>query len=268
MKLLLLLSVVLCQLGRTVSKDPSTEEFASQLYEKASEQVASFFKTAGTPVTDFVHPSLRTEETEIHPRATAHFTYYKDSSCTQLDYILDYKISRCIKSFPIVRIRIVGEQDSTWTLTFDHYDDACENDLGMSDPMQTFPKNTCVPYGGAYVTFNLIAHPLKSIPGGGGAFVFYRNQDDCHISKHTNLGRAVTMITVPNGVCSTGHLGPVLGPLKTVSCDSTALTFDHFYDLGCTQLFYQNSYSTVQAESCPVGEPFPYQALCITDSGL
>jgi hypothetical protein len=257
MKLLLVLSV-LCQLGRSVAKDSIPEEFASQLYQKASEQVASFFKTAGTPVADYAHPSLRTEEAEFHPRATAHFTYYRDDKCTEIDYIIDYKISRCINFLSNRRIRIVSEDDSSWTLAFT----SCENYLGVSSGTQ-FPKNTCVLFNRAYVTFNLIAQPLKSMPGGGAAFVFYDNQDDCQISKHTNLGRAETVLTIPMGICSTGAFGPV----TIVSCDSTALTYQFYNDISCTQPAYQRSYSTVQAGSCaPYPDKLPYQVLCLTDS--
>jgi hypothetical protein len=117
MKLLLVLSA-LCLLGRSVAKDPSPEESTSLLYKKASEKIASFLKTAGSLVPDNVHPYLRTEEADIHPRATAHFTYYKDAACTELDYILDFKISGCMNFWAYQRIRIVSEQDSTWILAF------------------------------------------------------------------------------------------------------------------------------------------------------
>jgi hypothetical protein len=261
---MLLFLSVLCRFSRSVAKDPSPEEFASQLYEKASEQVATFFKNAGTPVTDYDHPSLRTADTEIHPRATAHFIFYRDDKCTHLDYIVDYKISRCLNILNYQRIRIVSEQDSTWTLVFDQYDASCENYLGMGFDTQSFPKNICVPYYSGSMTFNLIAHPLKAIPGGAAAFVYYDNLEDCLISKHTNLGRAGTVATIPTSGCSTGQLGPV----NIVSCDSSAVTFQHYHDSLCTQPWVQNSYSTVAAEACPVEKLSPYQVLCITDSGV
>jgi hypothetical protein len=128
----------------------------------------------------------------------------------------------------------------------------------------SYPKNECIRYGGSYLTFNLIAQPLKSIPGGGAAFVYYDNLDDCRISKHTNLGRAETVLTIPRSACSTGAFGPV----NVVSCDSSAMTFQHYYDETCTQPWYQQSYTTVQADSCsPADVPIPNQVLCITDSG-
>jgi glucuronate isomerase len=136
MKLLLVLSV-LCQLGQTVAKDPSPEEFASQLYQKASEKVASFFKTAGTPVADYAHPSLRTEVADRHPRATAHFTYYRDDKCTEINSIIDYK-SRCLNPLGNETVHVVSEQDSTWTLTFYQFDNACENYFGMG--FEDFPQ--------------------------------------------------------------------------------------------------------------------------------
>jgi hypothetical protein len=139
MKLLLVLSV-LCRLGESVAKDPNPEEFASQLYEKASEKVVSFFKTAGTPVVDFVHPSLRTEETEFHKRATAHFSYYKDSDCTELNYIVDQKISRCINRLGNEKIRVVSEDATSWTLTFHQYDASCENYLGVASGCVLSPR--------------------------------------------------------------------------------------------------------------------------------
>jgi hypothetical protein len=266
--ILLLLSLLLCgglHLGRAV-KTPNAEELASKVYEMANEKFASFFKTKGTPVTDYVHPSLRTEEAEIHPRATAHITYYKDSDCTQIDYILDRKISRCLSSFGNQRIRIVSEQDSSWILAFEQYDDACENALGGFTSEASFPKNVCIDGGdGISTSFDIIAHPLKSIPAGGAAFVFYDSQNDCDISKHTNLARAHVMWTWPMGVCQNGFLGYQ----KVVSCDSTAWKLDIYNDNTCTpEPISQGSFSTVPAVSCPDIEFFsiPYQVLCIADS--
>jgi hypothetical protein len=264
MKLLLVLSV-LCQLGQSVAKDASPEEFASQLYQKSSEKVVSFFKTAGIPATDFVHPSLRSEETELHPRATAHFTYYKDSDCTELNYMVDQKISRCLNRLGNQKIRIVSEDASSWTLAFDQYDAACENYLGVASEMHTFTKNACVPSGDAYVTFNLIAHPLKAIPGGGGAFVYYDNLVDCQISKHVNLARAETVITLPNNVCTYGGFN---GYTRITSCNAIALRFNFYTDNLCTLApLFSQSFSTVHAESCPNMEPVPFQTTCILDSG-
>jgi hypothetical protein len=87
--------------------------------------------------------------------------------------------------------------------------------------MRTFTKNSCVPSGNDYVTFNLIAHPLQSIPGGGGAFVYYDNLVDCQISKHVNLARAETVLTLPNNVCTYGGF---IGFARIISCDDSIST--------------------------------------------
>jgi hypothetical protein len=266
MKFIPLLLSLLCGCFLLVNavKGPSVEEFASQVYQMANEKFATFFKTAGTPVTASAHPSLRTEDAELHPRATYHLTYYKDSDCTQIDYIVDLKVSRCLSFFGNERKRIVSEQDSSWIIASELYDDACENALGGTLAENSYPKNVCTGEGGVYTTFDIIAHPLKSIPGGGASFVFYDSEDDCLISKNTNLARAQLVWTWPMDVCSIGFFDYQ----KTVSCDATAWKFDTYNDNTCTpEPASQQSFSNDPAISCPLGFfGIPFQVLCIADS--
>jgi hypothetical protein len=273
MKSILVLFPLLCgyvQLIRAV-QSPKTEEFAFQIYQMATEKVGSFFKTAGTPVTDSVHPSLRTEEAEIHPRATAHLTYYRDSQCTQVDYILDVKIGRCFTFLgDTIKPVITSEDDSTWTLAFVPYDASCEKIMD-SRPSQNYPKNTCIITNDGPVTFNLIAHPLKSIPGGGEALVFYDNYNDCQISKHTNLARANMVATWRTDDCTAAIFGFYV---KSVSCDSSSMKFNGYQNGFCTIPTSAFEISTDPAvfdcAALPdlVNYSGNFQALCIADSGM
>jgi hypothetical protein len=248
------------------------DEFASQAFQTAYEKVASFFKTSGTPVTDYAHPSLRTEESGIHDRATAHFTFYKDNQCTQPDYFVDTKISRCSRflgsSLPNLKLTVLEESGTKWIIGLQQTDEFCEP---VNDPLPlAFPKNTCTSIGFfGFITFNLIAHPLKSIPGGGAAVVLYDNEVDCQISKHTNLARAQMVLTWPMGVCSVGSFEP----LKIVSCDATSMKFniDSANNGLCAPEAAVAGEIPTDPKCATVGLPFrdphPYQVLCIADSG-
>jgi hypothetical protein len=243
------------------------EEVASKLYQKGSEVAGSFFKTAGTPVVDYVHPSLRTESDPVlHERATAHFAIYTDPDCLQLDSILDLKINRCASFYTgNLKPTLMEETGSSWLLSLQDYDASCESTIG-SPVVQTFEKNVCQEsaLGIGFVKFNLIGHPKKSIPGGGGAWVFYDNDDDCEISKHTNLARAQMMITWPIGGCTDGFFSFV----KPISCDATEFTLDLYNDALCPagMSWGTAQYSTNPAIlGCPHNSIFltPFQVRCI-----
>jgi hypothetical protein len=265
MKLILSLSLLLvCFPACGATKSPKMDEFVSTLYKKASEKATSFFQTTGTPVVDYVHPSLRTESDPVlHERATAHFEYYKDDQCAEREFILDLKINRCGNYLGNVVVTLLSEVGSNWMLSLQYYDGACENTEG--DPvMKIYEKNVCTPLDGAYVKFNLIGHPQKSIPGGGGAVVFYENENDCQISKHTNLARANMMITWSFDVCSSGFLGYV----KAMSCDSDFYYFRIYSEATCDPIT-SGGFEIPTALDCSIDQPFfqPIQVLCIADSG-
>jgi hypothetical protein len=267
MKLILSLPLLFQLFSAARSAHP--EEIASTLYQKASEAVTSFFKTAGTPVVGYSHPTLRTEsDPVIHERATAHFEYYKDSACTELDYSLDVKINRCANYFGNAKITLVSEVGQNWMLFTQPYDASCEVPQGPA-VLEAFTKNLCTPAGGSYIKFNLIAHPLKSIPGGGQALVFYDNYYDCHISDHTNLARANMVISWQNGVCATSLLGTV----KAVSCDAVSLNFYAYSDMVCDPMAILGELVAIPSDpliwGCPTIPPFavPFQSLCLAASG-
>jgi hypothetical protein len=264
-KMKLILSLSLLLQVYSVARSAHPEEIAATLYQKASETVTSFFKTAGTPVVGYSHPTLRTEsDPVIHERATAHFEYYKDSSCTELDYRLDVKINRCASYIGNSKITIISEIGSDWMLSYQPYDASCEIPQGPAQ-VEAFTKNSCKQGDGVYVKFNLIAHPLKSIEGGGQALVFYDNYYDCHISDHTNLARANMVLSWPNGVCATG----LLGTIKAVSCDAVTMNFYSYSDLVCDQMAIVGELVTIPTDpliwGCPTIPPFavPFQALCL-----
>jgi hypothetical protein len=128
----LALLFVCFELGNAV-ESPKLEEFASSMYQKASERAALFFKSAGTPVVDDTHPSFRAEsDPGLHERATAHLTFYKDDHCTERDYILDLKINRCGNYMGNTKATILGESSTSWLIQLQPYDAACENPIGGS----------------------------------------------------------------------------------------------------------------------------------------
>jgi hypothetical protein len=45
------------------------------------------------------------------------------------------------------------------------------------------------------IIINIIGEPKKAIPGGGNALVFYNSPQECAISKNSNLGRAILVIS-------------------------------------------------------------------------
>jgi hypothetical protein len=268
MKLLLSLFLV-CgwfQWGNA-AKTPELEEVASMLYQKGSEIAGAFFKTAGVPVVDYVRPSLRTESDPVlHERATAHFEIYTDPDCSQLDSLLDMKINRCASFYTgNLKPTLLEETGASWILSLQEYDASCQNTIG-SPVVQTFEKNVCQESaeGIGFVKFNLIGHPKKSIPGGGGAWVYYDNDADCEISKHTNLARAQMMITWPFGGCIDGPFFLV----KPISCDASEFTADLYTDANCPAgtALGTAQYSTNPAIfGCPVDGIFstPFQVRCI-----
>jgi hypothetical protein len=267
MKLILVLSLLwrCFQLGNAETS-LNSDELASQLYQKATAKIAFFFDTAGTPLVDFVRPSLRTaSNSAIHDHATAHFTYYKDKFCTQPDYILDMKINRCADYLGNIKPTIVQQNASKWTISFEPFDPSCTNSIG-APTYEEFEKNVCTPVGSDYVTFNLIAHPLKSVPGGGDAFVFYDNDYDCQISTHVNLGRAQLMYTFLIDVCTVGFYGN----MKATSCTSGAFDLLQFYVYskeGCDPGTLE-AINNIGGNGCfHVSPSIPYRILCIADSG-
>jgi hypothetical protein len=268
MKLILSLSLLFwCFQLINAMKTPNVDELGSSLYLQEYEKAALFFRTAGTPVVDYVHPTLRTESDPVlHERATAHFTYYKDSTCDEIDYVIDLKINRCANFYGSLIVTLLSEVGSTFTVSIQQLQADCVTAAG--DPtVKIYEKNACTPVDFTYVKFNLIAHPLKSIPGGGGAMVVYENSFDCHISTHTNLARAVMMITWPFGTCSLGYSGYV----KAISCDADFLKFMTYDDENCDQMNAMTMKEFSATLDCPGsgGFPFlhPFKVLCIADTG-
>jgi hypothetical protein len=267
MKLILSLVVLLgCLQWINGAEIPKLDGMAAALYRQASARASAFFQTAGTPVANFTHPSLRTEAV-LHERGTAHFTIYRDADCTQLDHILDLKINHCSQFEHSLLVTIAGEMGDFYMVTLQKYDESCTTPVG--DPENfTFEKFTCYasPVGG-YATFNVRGNPKKSIPGGGGAFVFYDNHYDCHISKHTNLGRSQMVITWPFDKCSTGFEQHV----KDDSCDAVSFKYRTYGDDStCSSLPGMVEVSTNPAVlDCPTtgtetAFSKPYQVRCIT----
>jgi hypothetical protein len=275
MKLILLLSV-LCgsfQLGSAVNT-ANMDEFASQVYHSAIEKVGSFFKTAGTPVTNSVRPSLRTESGGLHERATAHFTFYKDAVCTELNFVIDFKIGRCFSFLGNSQLFMNAEDSTGWDILTMPYDATCTIPQGSPD-FTHYSKKTCTDFGnGDYIKFDIIAHPLRSVEGGGGALVFYDDQYDCQVSKHTNLARAQVMITFPTDVCAASSAQQYFTPTKAISCDATSMKFNIYPgDFTCSPgsavaLEIPTSPAIFSCTSIPVALAFlpPYQVLCIDDS--
>jgi hypothetical protein len=198
----------------------------------------------------------------LHERATAHFTYYTDSVCREIDYVLDLKINRCANIHGPLVVTLLSEVDTTFTLSLQAMDGACQHTEG-GPVMKIYEKNACMYVDGAYVKFNLIGHPVKSIPGGGGAMVVYENFVDCHISTHTNLARAVMMITWPFGPCSSGYFNYV----RAVSCDANLKFIPYNGDSTCDSMNAMAMTEFPATLDCPgTGEfPFlyPYKVLCI-----
>jgi hypothetical protein len=268
MKLTLSLQLLFgCLQLKSAATRRNLNELASTLYQKASLKATTFFKTAGTPVADYIRPFLRTEaDPELQERATAHFTFYKDSQCTQIDYVLDVKINRCARNLGSLKPILIEDDPNYWTIILQPYDNSCENPDG-STAYQTYLKNTCAFVDGSYVIFNLIGRPRKSIPSGGGAFVFYDNDIDCYISKHSNLALAQMMITWPFDTCTTGF-GDYNDYVKAVSCDSDAFHYMTYSEPTCDM---SSSSSLVEISTdpavldCPSLPPFllPYQVMCI-----
>jgi hypothetical protein len=226
MKLILSLSLLLGFLQWIKAAEHSTlDDMAGAMYRKALERATAFFQTAGTPVVNNAHPSLRTEAV-LHERGTAHFTIYKDADCTQLDHILDLKINHCSQFMHSTLVTIEDEIEDTYKVRLQTYDESCTTPVG-SPSDYFFEKFTCYqsPVGG-YTMFNVRGNPKKSIPGGGGAFVFYDNYYDCHISKHTNLGRSQMVITWPFDECATGFEQHV----KADSCDAVSFKYRPYGD--------------------------------------
>jgi hypothetical protein len=140
------------------AKSPDMDELVSTFYQKESEKVASFFLTAGTPVVDYAHPTLRTEaEAVLHDRATAHFEYYKDAACTQIDHFLDLKINSCSNLHGPLVVSLLTEIGSHWMLALQPMDGDCSNPKG-EPTINSYEKNVCTLVDGGYVKFNLIGH--------------------------------------------------------------------------------------------------------------
>jgi hypothetical protein len=161
-------------------------------------------------------------------------------------------------------LTVVSEVGPNFMLSYQEYDASCETHVGPANVVK-YEKNACTLDGSLYVTLNIIAHPLKSIPSGGGAF--YENHSDCQISKHTNLARAVLMLTWQLGTCQEGFADYVI----PTSCDSTSLVIQHYSDDTCDPLGSRGPsvYSTDPAVfDCPNNPLFPYsyQVLCIAAS--
>jgi hypothetical protein len=272
MKLFFQLLLLLAYLQLSSAKSLKLEDVAASMYQKASATATSFFKTAGKPADDYAHPNLRTaEDAVLHDRGTAHLTVYRDPQCTVRDYVLDVKINRCAKYLGNVKLSIFFEFPVGWAMFATQYDDSCENPTGLATPL-VFLKDTCAPGpNGEFVKFNIIAHPRKYISGGGGgAFVFYDNYYDCHISKHTNLARAQMMISSQFGVCTSGDV-PV-GSAKVVSCDSDSLNYIPYLDQSCTTPVSPMSPiieipTDPEVLDCPSSPPYNlhFQALCLAD---
>jgi hypothetical protein len=266
MKLTLSLSLLFgCFQWGSAATRRNLNELASTLYQKASGKATTFFKSAGTPVADYIRPFLRSEsDPELQERATAHFSFYKDSQCTQMDYILDVKINRCARNLGNLKPILIEDDPNYLTIVLQPYDQSCENPDG-SAAYQTYLKNTCTFVDGSYVIFNLIGRPRKFIPGGGGAFVFYDNDIDCYISKHSNLALAQMMITWPFDMCTTGFGDYV----KAVSCDSDSFHYMTYSEPTCDMSSSSSSLVEISTDpavlDCPTLPPFllPYQVMCI-----
>jgi hypothetical protein len=278
MKFVLLLSLlcVYLQLVDAITTVTSGDEIASRMYQVVSEQIASVLKTAGTPVKNSVH-HLRTEaDPTIHERATLHFEFYgDDDQCTpnSLKTIADQKIGRCTALGQNYKPLALSENADSITLTFIPYDEACENELGDALLTQEYPKNICILTTEGYAIINLIAHPLKAIPGGGAALVYYESYFDCHISKHTNLARANLVITLPLDSCSTTSFN-FFGTSKAISCDSTSMNFNTYPNdddqcIGDPDVEYELS-TDPAVLNCPTVhvtyDTLRLQVLCIADS--
>jgi hypothetical protein len=132
----------------------------------------------------------------------------------------DYKVNRCASGVP--RVTVEAFSDSAWTLKFQTYDDKHCTIPSENSWTVTYRKNMCYRDGDFLVMLNVMGEPTKAIPGGGNALVFYENDDDCRISKHTNLGRAVFVATYPMDKCSTSPQGL---DWKAKSCANDLMTY-------------------------------------------
>jgi hypothetical protein len=271
MKLYLQLSLLLvldcfhfgCSLAPPKLEDPSS------MFQKAPERAIAFFKTAGKPLVEYVHSSLRAKSSSaLHDHATAHFEFFSDDKCTVPQYMLDLKINRCSK-YGNFKPTIVDELLDSYVLSLQFYDDSCESP--SSEPtLQMFSKNSCTlsTIFGTYMTFNLNDHPKKSILGGGAAFVYYDNSDDCQISKHTNLARAQMVITWRANVCTPFFIGF----MKVGSCNLDSFNYNIYSDPNCFPADFVGTtkLSTDPAIlACPIDYYFklPFQVLCVANSG-
>jgi hypothetical protein len=279
MKFILLLSL-LCgcfQFGHASTTVTSRDELARQMYQVVSEKIASVLETAGTPVSAQVaHPHFRTEtDPTIHERGTLHFEFYGDDdqcAAASLKTIADQKIGRCTGLYQNYKPIALSENSDSITVSFIPYDKACEKEIGDAILTQEYPKNQCILSSQGYVIINLIAHPLKAIPGGGGALVYYESYFDCHISKHTNLARANMVITLPLGSCSTTGYN-FFGISKAISCDSTSMKFNTYENdeqcAGDPDVTYELS-TDPAVLNCPAiqvtYDTLRLQVLCIADS--
>jgi hypothetical protein len=260
-----LISVLVCSSTLTSAarmERVKYEEMTTNIYEMSAKLLTALFKTGGEPVVE--SNNLRTEA--IGPyHATAHVSYYKDATCTELAYTIDDKINRCSPLLEGAKVTIIGENKATWRVKFQAYDSACENEIPIPPIIQDFKKNTCTEFNGDYITVNMIGQPHKEIVGGGNAFVFYDNVTDCAISKHTNLARASTVFTLPADVCNSVFLG---FSVKAEACTAEEVAFSLWDTDTCDNTEIFGGSVPVDIFACfSIGPIPPVRLLCVGDKG-
>jgi hypothetical protein len=175
------------------------EEMTPSIYEQSGKRLTALFQTGGDAAES---SNLRTEAVGRFQPATAHVSFFRDASCTELTYIIDDKINRCSSLLGGAMATIIGENKSSWRVKVQAYDSSCNNALSTQSIVREFKKNTCMEFNGAYITINMIDAPQNKIAGGGTALVFYDKVSDCTMSKNTNLARVTAMLTFPTKNCN------------------------------------------------------------------
>jgi hypothetical protein len=241
----------------------------ADIYELSVSLYSALFYSGGEVVE---HHNLRTldyqsfnTESNIGPY-TAHVSYYKDATCTDLAYTIDDKINRCSPLLGGAMANIVGENKDSWRVKLQAYDSACEKPLRIRPTIRDFKKNSCIEFQGAYITVNMIDQPHQSVPGGGTAFVFYDNVTDCAISKHTNLASATAVFTLPTGVCNNVFLGL---DVRAEVCTAEEVTFTLWGsdNDSCDDHYIASGPVPVDAFAClNIGPIPPVRLLCLGDN--
>jgi hypothetical protein len=200
---------------------------------KSMERAFNFLEKEATkvPQKDYAKPYLRTESGAADHR-TLELRWYADEHCTNYFEIDNVKLGACSPRSGGSSYRmmdIVSEAHGSFEISSaDYLDKDCGQ--GSVDPgsitSKTIKKDLCTSFNGAYVKINVMGKPQKSTPEGGNAWVYYTEERDCKISKHTNWGRAVFWVTFPLDGCLTGFLDGK--DAKSVSCDATGQVYHKF----------------------------------------